>query len=87
VFSLKKEIGGWAVVAHTFNHSPWEADLYEFKVSLVYKESSRTASTVSWRNCLKTNKQTNTHTQRNEQAKIPPGTGEKAQWLRALMLF
>ena len=41
---------GLAVVAHTFNHSTWDPDLYEFKVRLVYKVSSRTARNVTQRN-------------------------------------
>ena len=41
------------VVAHTFNSSSWEerlAVLHEFEASLIYRVSSRTASTVTQRN-------------------------------------
>ena len=38
-----KEIFPPAVMAKAFNLSSWEADLCEFKASLVYKASSRTA--------------------------------------------
>jgi hypothetical protein len=38
----------WAVVAHAFNASTWEAeaDISEFEASLVYRVSSRTARTA-----------------------------------------
>jgi hypothetical protein len=34
------------MVAHTFNPSTWEAEISEFKASLVYRVSSRTARAV-----------------------------------------
>jgi hypothetical protein len=42
----KQQKMSWAVVAHTFNPSTWEAEaggFLEFKASLVYRVSSRTA--------------------------------------------
>jgi hypothetical protein len=52
------------LVAHTFNHSTWEAEagrfLSEFKASLVYRVSSRTARAIQRNPVSKqTNKQTN----------------------------
>ena len=47
------------VVAHTFNPSTWiwerQVDLFEFKVNLVYRESSRTAR-ATHRNLISKNK-------------------------------
>jgi hypothetical protein len=42
----KNDSLGWAVVAHAFNPSTWEAEAggsSEFEASLVYRVSSRTA--------------------------------------------
>ena len=50
-----------AVAAHAFNPSTWEAEerqISEFKVSMVYKVSSRTASYTE-KPCLEKIKQTN----------------------------
>ena len=48
-----------AVVAHAFNPSTWEAEA-EFKASLVYRVSSRTARATQRNPVLKkTNKQNN----------------------------
>lgn len=44
------------IVAHTFEPSIWE-DLWEFKVSLVYKAGSRTVKAVIEKFCLKKEKQ------------------------------
>jgi hypothetical protein len=56
----------WAVVAHAFNPSTWEAEaggFLEFEASLVYKVSSRTATAIQ-RNSVSENKQTNKQTKR-----------------------
>jgi hypothetical protein len=58
----------WAVVAHTFNPSTWEAETSRFpssRHSLVYRVSSRTARA----------------TQRNPVSKNSPQKGEKKVFL------
>jgi hypothetical protein len=52
---LKTLKEGRAVVAHTFNPSTWEASS-EFKASLVYRVSSRTATAIQRNPVLKTRK-------------------------------
>ena len=75
--------GGWgrAVVAHTFNHNPWEAEAGGFlssKASLVYRVNSRTARTIQ-RNPVSKNKTTNkqTNKRKNGLSSILRTTGEK----------
>ena len=49
------------MVAHSFNQeAERQANLCEFEASLVYRASSRTASTVTQRNLVSKNKQTKT---------------------------
>ena len=58
---MKNEI--WAVVVHGFNPSTWEAkagDLCEFKASLVYRMSSRTAKATQRNRVLKKQKKKET---------------------------
>jgi hypothetical protein len=54
---------GWAVVAHTFSPSTWKAEqISEFKASLVYKVSSRTARATQKNPVSNTHTHTHTHT-------------------------
>jgi hypothetical protein len=39
----KKFGASYALVAHAFNPSPWEADLCELEASLVYRANSKTS--------------------------------------------
>ena len=57
----------WVVVVHSFNPSTQrqrQADLYEFKPSLVYRVSSRTGSKATEKSCLE--KQTNKQQQQQK---------------------
>jgi hypothetical protein len=64
---MRLKTTSWAVVAHVFNPSTWEAEVggsQEFEASLVYRVSSRTAratqrNPVSKNQNQKTNKQSN----------------------------
>jgi hypothetical protein len=58
-----------AVVAHTFNPSTWEAGISEFKASLVYKVSSRTARATQ-RNPVSKTKQNNNNNNNNKKPLI-----------------
>jgi hypothetical protein len=58
------------VVAHAFNPSTWEAEaISEFKASLVYRVSSRTARAIQRNPVSKTNKQTNKQKTKNKKNK------------------
>jgi hypothetical protein len=59
----------WAVVAHAFNPSTWEAEagrfrISEFEASLVYRVSSRTARATQ-RNPVSENKNNNNNKKAN----------------------
>jgi hypothetical protein len=54
-----KTLMSWVVVAHTFDPSAWKAEsrwISEFKASLVYKVSSRTARATQRNPVSKKNK-------------------------------
>lgn len=60
---------GYVVVALSFNSNTWEAETSEFKASMLYRESSKTARAAE-KPCLKQPNQTKPKSNTNQPKKM-----------------